>query len=79
MEPPPAATPYTPIVSNQSVFNAVREVSGALKINLIGLMPHDLLDFMAARRDRIYEGPSVQGWGLTDEQKALVIEKMIST
>lgn len=73
---PTHVDPYTPEVENQLVLNAVGRVATMFRTNLIGLMPNDLLDHMVASRDMVYNGPPVQNWGLTDDQKRLVVEEL---
>jgi len=75
---PVEAQPYTPAaLTNQQVFDAIGQVARALHVNLIGLMPNDLLDLMVAHRDRPYVGPPVQLWGLTSEHKRLIVEALL--
>ena len=75
---PAAGPPYTPTVKNQAVLDAVGRVGKAVGQNLVGQMPNDLLDKMVANRQAPYVGPPLQGWGLTDEQKAQVVADLRS-
>lgn len=63
-------------VTNQQVFNAVSAVSQAAGVNLIGLMPHDLVRAMVAARGAPYSGPAPTDWGLTPEQKAAIVAEL---
>jgi len=63
--PPPADPPYTPMVTNQLVFDALGRVGKRLG-----------KDFMGTHRPDAYKGPAVQGWGLSDEEKRLLTEEL---
>lgn len=67
--PPPPPIPPIPALTNQRVFNVVAAYGKEINKNLIGLMPYDLVDGMAANRQAAYTGGSPLGWGLTSAEK----------
>lgn len=69
-EPPrPPPTPQ-PVLTNQIVLNAVADVGRVTGKNLIGQMPHDLLQSMIRNRAARYAGPHPKDWGLTEQERS---------
>ncbi len=65
-----------PALTNQSVFNAVAAVGKQANRNLIAQMPYDLVGAMAGDRGAPYTGPAPAAWGLTEDEKRAVAERI---
>lgn len=65
-----------PSLTNQQVLNAVGAEGKERGINLIGKMPHDLLQRMVSARALPYSGPNPRDWGLSDNERADIAERL---
>lgn len=58
-------------VSVQRLLNIVGKLSKPHR-NMIGLMPNDLLDYLASHRDEVYLGPDPIDWGLQTSERSVI-------